>query len=99
MPFGDTAKAPENMLALASDLRVDAWVLDVAEDVVYHCDSTLWDETASEEEPWKRYGKRRKTASFFNYMCRLLERLVLVPIPAPVLWFQGGGCAEGKVSL
>ncbi|CEJ81190.1 hypothetical protein VHEMI01334 [[Torrubiella] hemipterigena] len=96
MPFGITIKAPGNMIVLASDLRVDAWVLDIDDDVVYHCDSTLWDENARDDEPWKQFGKRRGTRAFFNYMCRLLERLVIVPVPEPVLWFEGGRSGKGR---
>lgn len=51
---------------LASDWKVDAWVLDVDNDVVYHCDSMLWDEHARDDKPWKQFGKRRGTRALFH---------------------------------
>ncbi len=89
---------PRGMIALASDLRTDAWLLDVDEGVIYSCDSTLVDENASEEEPWKRCGRRNSIQHFFNKVCGHLESLLLIPVPEPVEYFEGGKTSEGKVS-
>lgn len=103
MPFGEEVRAPKDMLALSSDRRGEAWVLDVSgeeeeEAVVWLCDYTLWDEGAPEEEPWRRGGRRFAAEGFFGEVSGEVEGLVVVPVREPGPWFHGGLSEEGEVS-
>lgn len=98
MPFGDEIKTPANMVVLASDLNADAWVLDVDKGVIYQCDSTLYDEDAPEEEPWRQFGQRMDAKRFLDKVYGHVNNLILIPIPEPFPWFEGGNSAKGRVS-
>ena len=89
---------PAGMIALASDRRADAWLLDVDEGVVYNCDSMLHDEDAPEEEPWRRGGRRCEIKDFFEEIYGHVKSLLIIPVPEPFFYLEGGESAGGEVS-
>ncbi|KAK2600088.1 hypothetical protein QQS21_005174 [Conoideocrella luteorostrata] len=98
MPF-DGLVTPPGMIALASDCRVDVWVLDVDEGAVYDCSSWLVDDDAPEELPWKKYGHQMEVEEFFDEVYGHVKKLLLIPVPGgDDRWpyIQAGNCTEGR---
>ncbi|KAK2601908.1 hypothetical protein QQS21_004499 [Conoideocrella luteorostrata] len=97
MPF-DGLVTPPGMIALASDCRVDTWVLDVDGGVMYDCSSWFVDEDAPEELPWKQYERLMDVEEFFDEVYGHVKSLLLMPVPdgdGRGLYIQAGNCPKG----
>jgi hypothetical protein len=98
MVCGDDTVSPGNVIALASDLRIDALILDVDEGLVYICDGLERDRDATDDDYW-RQGRRFNTQGFFDEVCGQLENLLLIPVRVPFPCFVGGKFPDGRVSF
>lgn len=97
MPF-DGLVSPPGMVALATDWRIDTWVLDTDEGVVWDCTGTLEDDEAPDSEPWRQYGRRLEIQEFFDEVTSHLERFWLIPEPGTTtMW--GGNSRFGRVCI
>ncbi len=94
----DGIVCPKGMIALASDLRIDAILLDTDEGVVYHCDGSMQDPDAPGNEPWRQGGKQYQAEEFLDMIYDQVNSLLIIPIPEPFPWFEGGLTPEGAVS-
>lgn len=90
--------APAGMIALASDLRIDAVLLDTDNGIVYQCNGSMQDPSAPGTEPWRQGGKQYQAEEFLDMIHEQVNSLLIIPIPEPFPWFVGGFSPEGTVS-
>ncbi len=91
--------APSGMIALASDLSVDAILLDTDDGIIYHCNGSMQDRDAPDSEPWRQGGKQYGAEEFLDMIYQQVKNLLLIPVPEPFPWFEGGLAPAGIVSL